>query len=245
MLTRGASGRQIAGASDIEAALRAGAPIVLLLVQRDAKDPAVPELAGRAGGAGIRIREVSAGVLRRMSHVEPPAEILALVGRSPEAGLEDLLAGSGAVWLLVDVAYPGNVGMAIRTAEVSGADGIIIDAAFDHSGRKFALRTSVRTDWYMPVLWERANTVLDRAAATGRRIIGIEDVGTRAPWETDLTGRVLLIVGGETDGIPAALLERCDGIVRIPMAGFIPSYNVQAAVAAIATERLRQLGELS
>jgi tRNA G18 (ribose-2'-O)-methylase SpoU len=29
--------------------------------------------------------------------------------------------------------------------------------------------------------------------------------------------------------------------VRVPMAGFIPSYNVQAAMAAVAAERLRQL----
>jgi tRNA(Leu) C34 or U34 (ribose-2'-O)-methylase TrmL len=30
--------------------------------------------------------------------------------------------------------------------------------------------------------------------------------------------------------------------VRVPMAGFIPSYNLQTAVAVLAAERLRQLG---
>jgi tRNA G18 (ribose-2'-O)-methylase SpoU len=52
---------------------------------------------------------------------------------------------------------------------------------------------------------------------------------------------VLFVVGGERQGTPPELLERCDAVVRIPMAGFIPSYNLQAAVAVLAAERLRQL----
>ncbi len=232
--------QQIAGASQIDAALREGAPIHFILVQQDAVDCQLPGLLERARAAGISVREASASVLRRMSHVEPPSEVVALVGRRPGADLEELLAGSGAVWLLVGTSYPGNIGMAIRTAEVSGAEGIIIDAELDRDARKAALRFSVRADWYMPVLWERADSVLDRVAKSERRIIGIEDVGSRAPWEVDLTGSVLFVVGGERHGVPAAVLERCNDVVRIPTAGFIPSYNLQAAVAAIATERLRQ-----
>jgi tRNA G18 (ribose-2'-O)-methylase SpoU len=237
--------RQIAGPAAIDAALRAGALIELVLVRKDPEDPGVADVIQRSSAAGIRIRQVSASVLRRMSQVEPPAEILALTGRAPGASLEEVLLGPGAVWLLVGVAYPGNVGMAIRTAEVSGAHGVVVDADFDRNERKFALRVSVRADWYMPVFWKPAEHLLRRAAETGRRIIGIEDVGTSSPWQTDLTGRVLLMVGGEADGIPRPLLDRCDEVIRIPMAGFIPAYNLQAAVAAIATERLRQLGELS
>ena len=237
--------QRLAGASSIDAALREGAPISFVLVQVDAKDPAVPSVVARACAAGMPVREVSANVLRRMSQVDPPVEILAWMGREPEADLGQVLAGSGALWLLVGVAYPGNIGMAIRTAEVSGADGIIVDTQLDHAARRSALRFAMRADWYMPVLWECAETVLAGAAEAGRRIIGVEDVGTQAPWEVDLTGRVLLVVGGETHGIPAAVLERCDCVVRIPTAGFIPSYNLQAAVAAIATERLRQAAKLS
>ena len=58
----------------------------------------------------------------------------------------------------------------------------------------------------------------------------------------DLTGPVLLIVGGEVRGVHEVLLDACESVVRIPMLGFIPSYNLQAAVAIVAGERLRQLG---
>ncbi len=232
--------RQIAGPDQVDAALRAGAPLELVLLQREAKDPAVPGVAERARRAGIPVREVGASVLRRHSHVDPPAEIVALIGRNPEASLDEVWSRRGALWLLVDVAYPGNVGMAMRTAEVSGADGLVVDADFDGDQRKSAVRASMRADWYMPVFWERAESILKRSLAGARRVIGVEDVGTRSPWAVDLTGPVLFIVGGEANGIPPNVLERCDAVVRIPMTGFIPAYNLQAAVAIIAAERLRQ-----
>jgi tRNA G18 (ribose-2'-O)-methylase SpoU len=37
------------------------------------------------------------------------------------------------------------------------------------------------------------------------------------------------------------MLERCDETVRLPMRGFIRSYNQQVAVAVTAVDRLRQL----
>jgi TrmH family RNA methyltransferase len=152
-----------------------------------------------------------------------------------------LLQSPGAVWLLSGVSYPGNAGFVIRTAEVSGAAGIILDARFDRIGRRSALRVSMRSDWFMPVCWERSETVVERAASAGRRLVGIEDCGGPAPWEADLTGRVLFVVGAERGGIPSAILARCEPVVRVPMAGFLPTYNLQAAVAAVAVERLRQL----
>ena len=69
----------------------------------------------------------------------------------------------------------------------------------------------------------------------------MEDVGEAPPWRTDLTGPVLLVVGGESHGVPEAVLAACQGAIRIPMAGFIRSYNLQAAVAIVAAERTRQL----
>ena len=240
MAESGRSVRQIAGARDIDGALQAGVRLGVILVRRVGRSPAVSAVVQRASGIGVRVREVSTEVLRRMSDRHPPAEVLALVGRNPEARLDELLAGAGVVWLLAGVTYPSNAGMAIRTAEVSGADGIVIDTDFNAAARRFALRISVRSDWYMPVLWHDAKTVLDAAAAAGRQTIGIEHVGTEALWEIDLRGRALLVVGGEAHGIPAAVLSRCERVVRIPMAGFIPSYNVQAAIAATAIERLRQ-----
>lgn len=168
-------------------------------------------------------------------------DVLGLWGPDPRADLETVLAGPGAFWMIAGSAYPGNAGYAIRTAEVSGAAGIAIEAAFQPEQRRRALRFSMHAERFFPVLWEGAERVMECANAAGRTVFGLEDVGALAPWEADLTGRVVLVIGAERSGISPALLERCDAVLRLPMAGFVPAYNVQAAIAAVALERLRQL----
>lgn len=234
--------RQLAGCAEIERALREGAGLRLLMVRQGADDPATVALLDRADRAGVPVRAVSAKVLRRLSQRHPPSELLGLVGRGPGRDLDAVLEGPGAAWLLVGTSYPGNAGFAIRTAEVSGADGIIIDAAFDRTRRRDAVRMSMRADWFMPVCWHAALPAIERARELGRPVVAIESLGTRAPWDVDLTGRPLLVIGAEEKGIPEAVLARCEEIVRVPMAGFIPTYNLQGALAAVASERLRQLG---
>ncbi len=240
-MSQGHGRRQLAGPEEVAAALDAGLPLRLLLVRSDADDPALAALVERARAAGVRVRSTSAASLWRLSKTDPAADLLGLVGRDPEADAETVLAQPGAAWLLVGIAYPGNTGFAIRTAEVSGADGIFIDTDFGHEGRREAVRASMRADRFMPVFWERAETVVERARAAGRRIVAVEDVGSQPPWEAELRGPVLFLVGGERHGIPPALVEKADAVLRIPMQGFIPSYNLQAAMAAVAVERIRQL----
>ena len=235
------SSLQLCGADEVAAGLDGGAPVRLVLVRAGADDADVLAAVARARHAGVPVVTGSAGDLRRMSRTRPAADILALVERRPEADLEALLGGGGAVWLLTGVAYPGNVGYVIRTAEVSGATGVVVNATFGARDRTQARRVAMGADRFLPVCWAATEQVLDGAVAAGRTIVGIEDCGTAAPWEVDLTGDLLLVVGGERDGIPPAVLARCDHVIAVPMAGFVPSYNLQGPVAVVAVERLRQL----
>jgi 23S rRNA (guanosine2251-2'-O)-methyltransferase len=233
--------RQLAGGPAVAAALAEGAPLRLVLLRRGAP-AAARALARRARELGVAVREASANDLRRMSGVDPPADLVGLVGPDPAAPVESVLAAGGAAWLLAGVAYAGNAGAAIRTAEVSGADAIFLDAAFDGAARRRALRASMHAERFFPVHWTAAGAAIDAARAAGRRVLAVEDVGALAPWQVDLRGPLLLVIGGEGRGIPAPVLARCDDALRVPMQGFIPCYNLQAAMAAVAAERLRQLG---
>ncbi len=232
---------QLCGPEAVAHALASGEPVQLLLVARAPRDPRVLQVADEAAARGVAVHRTSDAMLWRLGKVDPPAEVLALLGPAPDAPREDVLAAGGALWLLVACKYRGNTGFAIRNAEVSGADGIFVDNDFTHDARREAIRASMRADRYFPVFWEPADRVIADARAAGRRVYAIEDVGDRAPWQVDLTPPTLLIVGGEKSGIPEAALEACDGVLRIPMRGFIPSYNLQAAMAMVAGERIRQL----
>jgi len=233
--------RQIVGSAAIASALERGETLHRIVLHREADDSRLLALIGRAETDGIPVQRVGPRHFRRLRQSGGDCDALALVGPAPDTSADAVLAGGGATWHLLGVAYPGNAGMALRTAEVSGSAGAFVDADFDRAQRRAALRASLRADRFMPVFFGEAEGVLDAAARRGRRLIAVEDAGDRAPWDVDLRGRVHLVVGGEADGIPAAVLARCEAVVRLPMAGFLPSYNLQGAVAAVAAERLRQL----
>ncbi|MCO4771861.1 MAG: hypothetical protein KDA24_17650 [Deltaproteobacteria bacterium] len=234
------SRRALVGAASISTALAAGEPVQVLLLPRDAT-PAEERLAADAEARGVTLWRGSEGDLFRMSRGEP-ARLLAMVGPPPTAeSIAQLLARPGAVWLLSGAGYPSNVGFAIRTAEVSGATGLLVDAEFTGAQRSRARHVSMGAHRLLPVLYTSTADALPAARQAGRRIVAIEDIGAVAPWEADLSGDVVLVLGNERDGLSREVLEQADAVVRIPMAGFVPSYNLQAAMTAIATERLRQV----
>jgi tRNA G18 (ribose-2'-O)-methylase SpoU len=70
--------------------------------------------------------------------------------------------------------------------------------------------------------------------------VALETSGAKTPWSVDLASPTLILVGSETTGLPDTILESVDDTVRIPTRGFIPSYNVQAAVGMLLGEWLRQ-----
>ncbi len=233
--------RRITGTRAVAHALSRGEPLRLIVVDADAGDEAARALVEPARAAGVPVQAVGARHFARLVPQGEPGGALALAGAGPARDAAELLAREGPALLLTGVAYPGNAGFAIRTAEVSGAAGVFLDTAFDHVKRREALRASMRADRFLPVQWLATAEVLDAARAAGRQIVGIEDVGGQAPWDVDLRPPSLFVVGGEADGIPEAALAACDAVVRIPMSGVIRSYNLQAAVAIVAGERMRQV----
>ena len=233
---------QLAGVRAVRAALAEGAPVRVLLVRADDCDePEIAALCAEATAKGVQLWRGSPGDLRRMGRGPDAEHVVALLGPPPRATLDELLQRGGICWLLHRAAYPSNVGFAVRTAEVSGADGIIVDAEFNHEQRARVDHVSMGASRLLPVVYASSDDTLALAARSSVRIVAIEDVGSVEPWEVDLRGPVVCVIGNEQTGIAAPLLAHCDSSVRIPMAGFVPSYNVQAAMAAIAVERLRQL----
>ena len=221
-----------------------GEVVNLILARRDSDSQELTALLKTASSLGVDVIDVSDNDISRMAVGvvvgQDIPEALALVGRTPNGSLEEVLARGGLVWLLHGITYTGNAGFSVRTAEISGADAVIIDADFSHDERRNAERQSVRAHRFIPTLWMDSSEVVTTAKAAGFRIIAIEDVGEVEPWDCDLTGNILCVVGSERHGVPEWLLESADEIIRLPMTGFVPSYNLQVAVSVVALEALRQ-----
>lgn len=232
---------QLAGVRAIDRALGERRDVRVLLVRADDERAETRALVERAAALGVSIWRGSAGDLRRMGRGPDAHTAVALLGPPPTATLPELMQRGGISWLLHRATYPSNVGFAVRTAEVSGADGVVVDARYNHAERARIDHVSMGASRLLPVIFASSEEALAAAATSGVRCLAIEDVGSEVPWRVDLRGPVLCVIGSEREGIEPALLARCHASVRIPMAGFVPSYNIQAAMAAIAVERLRQL----
>jgi len=224
---------QITGETDVLEALKNGVKIKLVLVDREEDCSEVIQLCEERK---IKVTEGSTTDLWRMS-ANGQQKVLALVEREPSGTLEEVFQRKGVIWLFDGVEYAPNLGFGVRTAEVSGATAVIINVNKTHEERRTIRRASMRATRFIPVVYATTEEIL---AACNRRIVVAEDVGGKTPWECDLSGDVMLVVGAENAGVSKEVLEAADETVRLPMPGFIPSYNLQVAISSLAIERLRQ-----
>ena len=227
---------QITGAEAVYQALLSGQPIDRVLVDRDKDTSMIRQLCQQNE---IPLEEGSTNDLWRMSaagHVDA----LALIGRFQTDSIDELMARGGTIWFFDGVTYSTNLGFAIRTAEVSGADGVVLNVAKTHEERRTIRRASMRADRFIPVIYSTTEEIIAKAKQNGLTVVAAEDTGDRGPWDVDLTKDVLLVVGAERDGVCQETLTAADFIVKLPMDGFVPSYNLQVAVSVLAVEALRQ-----
>tara|TARA_Y100001968_G_C19399284_1_gene740113 strand:- start:1108 stop:1833 length:726 start_codon:yes stop_codon:yes gene_type:complete len=233
---------QLCGTEEVRDAIEKGESISLILAKRDHDNQAVDEIISMAEKSEIRVIEGSENDLWRMAkdNSDGAPDILALVGRNPSATFEEVLQSGGLIWMLDGAKYPVNIGFCIRTAEVSGADAVIIDGPLNNQERSAAKRASMKAHRFIPVFWHNALESINLAKEKGFRIIAVEDIGEKTPWEVDLTGNVILIVGGEREGISDEVLSSVDEVIKIPMTGFVPSFNLQAPLSSVAIEAQRQ-----
>jgi len=77
----------------------------------------------------------------------------------------------------------------------------------------------------------------------GYRVVATSPIGHCLPENLDLrSGPVAIVFGGEKHGISARALEKADSTLRVPMVGFIESFNLSASAAIILyilSQRLR------
>lgn len=183
---------------------------------------------------------VTEQVLRAVSDTVTPQGIVASL-HMPEADLAAVAEKENALLLLCEnVADPGNLGTLVRCADAAGADGVVLCGCADLYNPK-TVRATMSSLYHIPVIVQRdaAGTVawlqehgfLTCAAALGAQ---------KTPYETDFTGKTVLCVGNEANGLTEELLGQCTQQVKIPMLGRAESLNVGCAAAVLLYEAVRQ-----
>lgn len=134
------------------------------------------------------------------------------VWRLPDIASAPIPQEPGPVLYLHDVADPGNVGTALRSARAFGAARVVLSPrTADPFGPK-AVRASMGAVFAQPV--SRADFGSVRG---GRRAIALVPGAGRPLREVGLEGDVLFALGAERSGLPAALVAACEEIAHVPV----------------------------
>ncbi len=231
----------IEGAKVLSEALDAGAAIEAVYVVEGTADPVLD----RALRLGVRVFDLAPGVMEKIADTVTPQPVMAVAPR-PETTLEALegpLRAGGFVVVGVDLRDPGNAGTVIRSAEASGAVGVVLCEGSVEATNPKTVRASAGALFHVPVVSAGSpEDVLETLRNWGVRMWATSVLGRGAVVydEADLTGPTGIVMGNEAHGLSPQLAAAVDALVTIPMAGRTESLNVGMATAVLCFEAARQ-----
>jgi len=234
------------GLHAVREALRAGSrPIQRLLVLRP--DRQFGDLVQRAKEKRIPVQLGPSAAFDRLVPSGKHQGVIAFVAAKSYSSLDEILESAHLrkeppfLLLLDGVEDPHNLGAVLRTAEAAGVHGVCIPERRAVGLTAVVAKVSAGAIDHMLVS-RAANLTryIEDLKKVGIWVYGVEPSATRIYTQTDLTGPLAIVVGGEGEGIRPGVRKECDELLRIPMMGKVESLNVSAAVSVVLFEAVRQ-----
>lgn len=196
---------------------------------------------------GVPVEYADERVLDRLSgEVRHQGVVAEFRPRQPldENGLRALLdAAEEAPLLLVldGVQDPHNLGACLRTAAAAGALAVIVPrdraAGLTPTARRAAAGAAERVPLVQVTNLARC---LAELGEQGIWCLGLAGEADSSLYQARLDGPLALVLGSEERGLRRLTRERCDQLVRIPMASGVDSLNVSVA-AGVSLFEVRRL----
>jgi TrmH family RNA methyltransferase len=216
-------------------------PEMLVMASGRAPHPLLDELEAAVAAAGGEVVEMDEAILAKVTGKDNP-QALAGVFAEFDTQLAMIERATAGIWLVAQALRdPGNLGTMLRTGDAVGAGGLIliddcadpfsVEAVRASMGAIFTQRLAqARWEEFLPWLRSGAGQLV---AASLRDPTDYREAVYQAPC--------FLLVGNESQGLPAAYEAECDLRVTIPMRGRADSLNAAVAGAVLAYEALARL----
>ena len=238
---------QLEGRNALTEALRSGRTIDKVFVAAGDTDRSLQHLAAEAQKAGAVVVSVDRRKLDAMSTTRSHQGIIALAAAKEYATIDDILqeaADRGEAPLIVicdELSDPHNLGAILRTAECSGAHGVIIPKRRSVGLTATVAKAAAGAVEYMKVAKvSNINNAIAELKEKGVWVFGTAAEGSVPMYQADLTGPAAIVVGNEGDGMSQLVRKNCDMLVHIPMKGRISSLNASVAASILLYEAVRQ-----
>lgn len=229
-------------------ALRAGRrKIETLFMVQDKLGPRDEALLELARSRGIPVQRKTPQQLTTLVGHRRHQGIGARATAYPTSSLEEIIGqarsqGNDAFVLVLDqIVDPQNLGAIVRSAQCAGIHGVVVPKDRSAPPSAAASKASAGALEHMRVAYvTNLAEALKRLKGMGLWIAGADHRGRRTVFESDLTGSLAIVIGGEEKGIRPLVKKHCDFIVAVPQAGPIGSLNASAAAAVVMYEAYRQ-----
>jgi 23S rRNA (guanosine2251-2'-O)-methyltransferase len=215
-----------------------------ICVQRGLRNPRLQVIIDIGREKHVTVTFEDKSWLDRKAEGERHQGVLCYIAEMPLLAVEDLLDGASAPGLVIvldGIEDPHNLGAILRSAEVSGADGVIIPQRRAAGLTATAVKASAGAATHVKVA-RATNTsgVIELLKARGYWITGLAGEAGRPLWEADFSVATAIVLGNEGAGLHRLVRERCDYLVSIPVRGKISSHNVSVAAGIALYEVVRQ-----
>jgi 23S rRNA (guanosine2251-2'-O)-methyltransferase len=225
---------QIEGRNPVIELLRSKRFIDKVMVEEGVRiDAKIGEILKRAQNRGVFIERAPKKKLDKISQTKSHQGVIA-------TAKIDFVDFGGLIAENFRHKKPNNFifGAIARSAEAAGFAAVILAPKQAITAQAF--RSSMGALANIHLCRESIFNAIKVARREGIQVVGIEVSGDRAPFEADLAGDTMLIIGGEDRSLSDEITAKCDTVVKIPMRGKINSLNMSVASSIVIFEKLRQ-----
>lgn len=238
-------GMTLIGRNAVLEALNSERPIDRIYVKSGDTEGTIRVIIAKAKERGIVIKEIAKNRLDEMTSNANHQGVIASCPFVPYATIDDMFEKANAsdeqpfLIILDEIKDPHNLGAIIRTADATGAHGVIIPARRAVGLTSAVGKTSAGAANH--VLVAKVTNIASTIDDLKKKGVWIAcaDMSGDSMYKADLKGSIALVIGSEGEGVGRLVKERCDFAVSLPMKGVLNSLNASVAAGVLMYEVLR------
>jgi 23S rRNA (guanosine2251-2'-O)-methyltransferase len=243
--------RVVFGFHAVLARLRADPTSVLeLYVDETRGDARIRDVAAVAERAGVKVMKVPTKRLDGFYGGGRHQGVVARVEvKSLSHSLDEILEqvqGPPLLLLLDGVTDPHNLGACLRVANAAGVHAVVAPkdraAGISAAVSKVASGAAESTPYLMVTNLART---IDELKEREIWVVGTDERAEQSLYQANLPEAIAWVLGAEGEGMRRLTREKCDLLVRIPMAGAVGSLNVSVAAGICLFDSVRRRSQRS
>lgn len=214
--------------------------MLVMAIGRD-PHPLLDALETAVAAAGGEIVEMDVEILAKVTGKDNPQAVAGVFAEF-DTRLANLDRASSPIWLVAQALRdPGNLGTMLRTGDAVGAGGLIlIDDCADPFSVE-AVRASMGAIFTQKIAIGRWEEFQDWLRGGDGQLVAASLRDPTDYRQAPYAAPCFLMVGNESQGLPADYEHACDLRVTMPMLGRADSLNAAVAGAVLAYEALAHL----